>query len=152
MRTGSYTEIKGNLLALAKEGDFDIIAHGCNCQKIMGAGIALQIAREFPEAYLADKNDERLPFQRLGCFTHYLDDSLDLFIVNLYTQFNPGANFDPLAFELGLKKLTMFFSKESKIGLPMIGAGIGGGDWEQIKEIIQRVLSEYDVTIVIYDK
>ena len=33
-------EVEGNLIDLALEGRFDLIAHGCNCHKIMGAGIA----------------------------------------------------------------------------------------------------------------
>ena len=28
-----------------------IIAHGCNCMGVMGAGVALQIKKHFPEAY-----------------------------------------------------------------------------------------------------
>lgn len=29
--------IKGNLIDLAEEGEFDIIIHGCNCQNTMGS-------------------------------------------------------------------------------------------------------------------
>jgi len=40
-------EIDGDLIKLAKEGKFDVIAHGCNCFCTMGAGIAPQMAKAF---------------------------------------------------------------------------------------------------------
>ena len=46
--------IRGNLLALARSGRFDVIVHGCNCRHAMGAGIAKQIKDSFPEAWAAD--------------------------------------------------------------------------------------------------
>jgi len=39
--------IKGNLITLAKKGEFDVIVHGCNCLNVMGAGIAKQIKKTF---------------------------------------------------------------------------------------------------------
>lgn len=45
---------RGDLLAFATAGDFDVIIHGCNCQNTMGAGIAKSIKKQFPAAYDAD--------------------------------------------------------------------------------------------------
>jgi O-acetyl-ADP-ribose deacetylase (regulator of RNase III) len=42
-----YNEINGDLIALAKEGKFDVITHGANCFCTMGAGIAPQMAKAF---------------------------------------------------------------------------------------------------------
>ncbi len=42
-----YNEINGDLIKLALEGKFDVIAHGCNCFCTMGAGIAPQMAKTF---------------------------------------------------------------------------------------------------------
>ncbi|PMU98153.1 phosphatase, partial [Pseudomonas sp. GP01-A4] len=30
--------VRGDLLHLARQGDFDVIIHGCNCQCAMGKG------------------------------------------------------------------------------------------------------------------
>ena len=46
--------IKGDLIKMAKAGQFNLIAHGCNCKCIMGKGIALTIKNEFPEAFKVD--------------------------------------------------------------------------------------------------
>lgn len=148
-----YQEVNGDLLAMAKEYEFDVIAHGANCFKTMGAGIALQIKRQFPDVYQKDYQDIRTPTQRWGDYTSitYSNGKKVLSVFNLYTQYSPGPDLDYTALELSLKKLAKNIKPNSKIGLPQIGCGIGGGNWLIVKEIIQRVLSDYNVTIVIYD-
>lgn len=47
--------INDDLIDLAKNGNFDVIIHGCNCFCTMCAGIAKVIKQEFPEAYLPDQ-------------------------------------------------------------------------------------------------
>lgn len=149
-----YKEIDGDLLKLAKEGKFDIIGHGCNCKKIMGAGIAKQVKDQFPGAYKADQRFAFSPVNRLGNFSIYSVNPEEgrFTILNIYTQYSPGPDLSYAALELALFKMTLVFKRGNKIGLPRIGCGIAGGDWEIVKEIIQRVLSEYDVTIVNYVK
>ena len=151
---GKYKEIKGDLLEMAKNHQFDVIAHGANCFKMMGAGIALQIKRQFNDAYVKDFNDKRSPLQRLGDFTYvrYKHGDNILSVFNLYSQFEGGPNLDYTALELSLKKLARTIEPNSKVGLPQIGCGIAGGDWKKVKKIIKRVLSEHNVTIVIFDK
>jgi O-acetyl-ADP-ribose deacetylase (regulator of RNase III) len=150
---GKYQEVNGDLLAMAKEYKFDVIAHGANCFKSMGAGIALQIKRQFNDAFIKDFNDRRSSSQRWGDYTYvtYKYEDKLLSVYNLYTQYNPGPDLDYTALELSLKKLAKNIKPNSKIGLPQIGCGIGGGNWLIVKEIIQRVLSDYNVTIVMYD-
>jgi O-acetyl-ADP-ribose deacetylase (regulator of RNase III) len=49
-----------------------------------------------------------------------------------------------------MRKMNAIF-KGKHIGLPLIGAGLAGGDWEVIKNIIQTELADCNVTIVHYD-
>lgn len=147
-----YKEVKGNLLDMAENQEFDIVIQGCNCFKMMGAGIAGQIAVRFPHVYDIDRMDMRTPTQRLGDFTHIWDDDCNCTFINLYSQYNGGRNLDYQALELGLRKVSMLFQGKKKIGLPLIGCGIAGGDWDKVRKIIKRVLSDFDVTIVIYEK
>ena len=51
--------VRGDLLALAIAGDFDVIIHGCNCLHTMSAGIAKSIKHQFPAAYDADLATEK---------------------------------------------------------------------------------------------
>lgn len=148
---GSYKEIKGDLLELFDKGEFDLIAHGCNCHKSMGAGIARQIRDAYPTAYVADWHDKRDPLQRLGDYTY--DPYCDIY--NLYTQFNPGKDLNYVALTMcfiKLNKLYSFSKTPARLGLPQIGCGIAGGDWDKVREIIKETLTNFDVTVVIYDK
>jgi O-acetyl-ADP-ribose deacetylase (regulator of RNase III) len=36
----------------------------------------------------------------------------------------------------------------SRIGLPLIGAGLAGGDWNRIEKIIEKEFTKNDVSIV----
>ena len=166
-----YTEIKGDLIELAKQAEFDVIAHGCNCLSSMGAGIAPQMAKAFG----ADKFEmetwgptiEKLgdiDFETFILIEKYvlplkdyanIKNDPELTVVNAYTQYHYGHKFGPPldyeALTLCLRKMNHMF-KGKHIGLPQIGCGLAGGDWERVKQIIQTELKDCEVTVVIYDK
>ena len=50
-----YREIEGDLIQLALEGKFDVIAHGCNCFCKQESGIAKQMSKVFHTA-IDDRN------------------------------------------------------------------------------------------------
>jgi O-acetyl-ADP-ribose deacetylase (regulator of RNase III) len=143
-----YKEIKGDLLKLFAEGEFEVIGHGANCFSTMGAGIAKQIKKVYPDAYYADVYSDFSPIQKLGNITTNEAET----IINIYSQFEPGRNLDYEALTLGLRKMRHYYAPNTKIGLPQIGCGIGGGDWSKVKAIIKKELKNMDITIVIYDK
>ncbi len=145
---GSYKEITGDLIALAKEKQFDIIAHGCNCLKTMGAGIALTIGKEFPSAKLADSSDSRLNMERLGDMT-VATTKEGFLVLNLYTQFNLGKDLQYPALALCFYKINSIYPNKS-IGLPLIGCGIAGGEWKIVKSMIKSLLKDMHVTVVHY--
>jgi O-acetyl-ADP-ribose deacetylase (regulator of RNase III) len=62
----NMNRIKGDLIELAIDGEFDLIIHGCNCFCTMGAGIAKTIKQKFPEAYKADLETEKGDKSKLG--------------------------------------------------------------------------------------
>lgn len=174
-----YTEVEGDLISMALQGYFDVITQGNNCFNTMGAGIAPQMAKAFgcdkyrlehPEllgdinklgqicygsfytkegeetlCYLVNKTNNRL--EEEGYKKNYC--------VNSYTQYDFGfKNGIPLDYEaltLCLRKINKVF-KGKHIGLPQIGAGLAGGDWEKIKQIIQTELKDCTTTVVIYNK
>jgi O-acetyl-ADP-ribose deacetylase (regulator of RNase III) len=155
-----YQELDGDLIELAKRAEFDVIAHGCNCHSTMGAGIAPQMAIAF--------GCDRFIMERIGSDVNKLGNidyqtinvnENELIVVNAYTQFNYGRNHadgdaKPLSYEaltLCMKKINILFAGKH-IGLPKIGAGLAGGDWDLIKAIIQRELRDCKVTVVNYKK
>lgn len=145
--------IKGDLLKLADTGLFDVIVHGCNCWNTMGAGIALQIKRKYPAAWEVDQNTVKGDKNKLGTYTSAQIGNL--MIINAYTQYVPGYNDlqeNYAAINTVMRRIAVDFQGK-KIGLPLIGAGLAGGDWNIIQGIIQNNLEGMvDYTIVEYNK
>jgi O-acetyl-ADP-ribose deacetylase (regulator of RNase III) len=145
-------EIKGDLLELFEKGEVRTIAHGANCFRIMGAGIAKQIADKYPEVLRADKESVNNPILKLGRYSMCSVEEGKIY--NLYTQLEPGPNFELAALKSALDELSRdvrYYRTTLKLAVPQIGAGIGGGDWDYIK----MILDNYDnllITIVYYDK
>ena len=146
--------VQGDLIGLAKQGEFEVIAHGCNCQCEMGAGIAKTIKLAFPEAYAADLRTEKGSRAKLGTCScaECMTPSGAVTVVNAYTQFHwrgSGVKADYNAIRACMRWLGQHFGGK-RIGLPRIGAGLAGGDWDHIFHIIQEELTDQDVTIVEY--
>lgn len=128
---------KGDLLAMGKNNKFDIIIHGCNCFNTMGAGIARQIAEQFPDAKLADDETLRGDPGKLGTYTIGMGGRL--VILNCYTQFDTSRTTDVFeyhAFERVLSKIAHRFGKW-RFGVPMIGMGLAGGDAGRIMPMLE---------------
>lgn len=147
--------IKGDLVKMALRGEFELIAHGCNCMCAMGKGIALTIKKAFPKAYVVDCETEAKDKTKMGtCSVAECElDKGSVIIVNAYTQFHwkgPEGNVCYEAIESCVKLIKENYS-DKKIGLPLIGAGLGGGDWGRISKIIERELSGCDFTVVEFE-
>lgn len=173
-----YQEVEGDLIKLAFNGEFDVITHGCNCLCQMGAGIAPQMAKAFGcdkfkmegDEYHGDINKlgtidyKTLWYEDNDHWTPYPDEGGEwtthkLTVVNSYSQYKYGGNHTdgvnkPLDYEaltLCLRKINHTF-KGKHIGLPQIGCGLAGGDWNVVKQIIQEELRDCRVTVVIFKK
>ena len=143
-------KVKGNLLDMADNGDFDIIVQGCNCFNAMGAGLAPQIAKRYPAAEEVDSKTIRGNIGKLGNWTmawssHY-DETIKPFkIINAYTQYVTSKQgedvFEYAAFELILRKLAHEYGKQ-RYGLPYIGMGLAGGDKKRIMALIENFAKE----------
>jgi O-acetyl-ADP-ribose deacetylase (regulator of RNase III) len=159
----SYNEVTGNLITLALDGKFDVIAHGCNCFCQMGAGLAPQMAKHFDaDLFPMEHSDRKGDMTKLGNIEsqfHYLTGAnKGVYIVNCYTQYGFGRNhvegtdipLDYSALNLCFKKMNNKF-RGMHIGLPQIGCHLAGGDWNVVKDMIQKLFKDCDVTVVIYD-
>jgi len=153
-------EIKGDLISLAKEGEFDIIVQGCNCFCTMGKGLAPQIKETFPGAWKADLATIKGDMKKLGNYSYSYEKVKDgklLVVINAYTQYRynkkgeKNLHLDYDALTIVLKKINSVFAGKS-IGVPLIGAGLAGGNWARIRITIIEQLKDMDVTIVYYEK
>ena len=150
-----WEEMNGDLIKLSKGGMFDVIAHGCNCCKNFGAGIALTIQRKYPLAFETDKNSAS-PMGGVSVCTDYSEVD----IVNAYTQFFPGRNGHGKdseynryeAIRSSMKEINTLYPNKH-IGLPLIGCGLAGLKWNKVRKIIKEELKDLTkITIVHFVK
>ncbi len=147
----------GNIIDLAKEGQYDAIAHGCNCFCAFGAGLALQIAKHFPAAAAADQKSRRGDYSKMGSLTSVSVDvpQRKLRIFNLYTQYFWGHPRPPedsrevryRAIENSLRMMKEAIEPEAVVALPKIGAGLAGGEWDVIEKLIERTIPSAHIVI-----
>jgi len=147
--------VKGNLIKMAKAGDFNLIVHGCNCLNTMGKGIALEIKREFPEAYKADQKTKKGSRSKLGTVSFAAQH--DVIIMNAYTQYAYWSKGQPKKVHADYDAIRSCFASIKKgwpghkVGIPLIGAGLANGDWNKIKGIIEEEMEGEDITLVEFD-
>lgn len=164
-----FEVVQGNLINLALEGEFDVIAHGCNCFCVQGAGLAKEMKRVFdtnnPERYLLEAPEYKGEYQKLGCLEaahaiainkSYPDkDPVLLDVLNCYTQYHyqwnssrgdkPPVVYSAIA--LCMMKINHLY-KGKRVGLPKIGCGLAGGDWDIVQSIYENELTDVKLTVV----
>lgn len=129
--------VDGDLIELTKQREFDAVAHGCNCFHTMGAGIAHKLNNLTDGKLLkVDKATAYGDINKLGRYTlcaSEINDNVVRFY-NLYTQYTYGKVHKNevyvhwgSVFESLVSCLTRM-PINSRIGIPMIGCGLAGGN------------------------
>lgn len=153
----SYDYIQGDLFEIIKNGQHDAIIHGCNCFHTMGAGFAKEIANRYPEAVQADLKTEYGSVNKLGSWSSALVDNDHIIVFNAYTQYKISYSkdvFEYSAFDLILRKFRISqeeTGRKRQFIMPMIGAGLAGGNWPLIENIVKKHARVLNITVVRYD-
>ena len=121
--------IQGDMIELIRKEQFDVFLHSCNCFNTMGAGLAKSIRVNFPEVYTADLITKMGDINKLGTI-------------------NPVELCDYDAIHKCMEKIKVQYSGK-RICFPKIGSGLGGGNWDVIKEIINNDLHGEDITLIV---
>lgn len=132
------------------------IVHGCNAQGVMGSGVALAVKRKYPGAFESYIQEYETFGLKLGSSYPWCQSD-ELVIWNAITQEGFGAPtrncsydaiqscFEQINFVMSSivpNETAMFGSKSPlEIHIPAIGAGLGGGNWEIIREIIEQTVT-----------
>jgi O-acetyl-ADP-ribose deacetylase (regulator of RNase III) len=162
--------IKGNLLDFPMHCEtnsdkylgINNIAHSCNCQNVMGGGIAKQIASRYPNAYEADTAFHRNEYNdgggwrgQIGNYSKAVIETHwthlpHATIYNLYTQSGYSTSKREVNYEYfwramkAMQEDLLFNQHELNarqvVGLPYgISCGLAGGNWKIIEAIIEDI-------------
>lgn len=145
------------------EGNESLIVHGCNAQGVMGAGVAKAIRERLPFAYHPYRSTYLSRGLRLGEVIWALNVRIGQkprIVGNAITQEyfgNDGQRYvDYAAVQAAMRAVNHICALSQAdyanandyidiagvspiyaVGMPMIGAGLAGGEWSRIAEIIE---------------
>lgn len=132
------------------------LIHQVNCQGLMGAGVALQVARRFPHVKQAYVNGCKMRNAKdlLGCIQIVACDPNDTkkqgqCIINLFGQDKIGrgkmTDYDALR-----KAFFKINQLKQDVAIPyLLGCDLAGGDWNIVSRIIEEECK--DINVVAYD-
>ena len=113
--------VKGDLIKLALENEFDVIIHGCNNFVNMGAGIAKTIKQHFPEAYRADldttKGDKNKLTMDVCTETKLIETTTVNSCYNYLASINIILHYLFESFDTKIKKIYRHKKYYSKVGV-----------------------------------
>lgn len=142
----------GNILSTSA----DIICQQVNCQGVMGSGLAKKIRQNYPNCYEEYRKfcKNRSPNDLLGkvnfvnC-TSKCWGNRTIIIANIFGQLNYGRNPNYqytcyVALKNGLQKVQNHAKLNNlSVAIPhKIGCGLGGGNWIQVRRIIQDIFCD----------
>lgn len=148
------TYLKGDATKPKQPGR-KIIAHICNDIGKWGRGFVMALSASYkkPEKYYLEWHQNGNDFQLGEIQVVNVKPELD--VVNMIAQRHifPMNGIPPIRYEAlssCLEKLAVYaISQNASIHMPRIGAGLAGGEWSKIEEIIEKELK--DVEVFIYD-
>jgi O-acetyl-ADP-ribose deacetylase (regulator of RNase III) len=161
----------GDLLAAPER----VICHGCNAQGKMGKGIAKQVREQEPAAYEFYMNAHAGAISRgekfipLGTAVWVMGEKH--VIINAITQETYRKSYEPDGVRYAdydaIRKVMQqinatakasqvqgainYFGRIDTVAFPLIGAGLAGGSWKIISEIIEEESVDFQPVVYLFD-
>lgn len=158
----------------ALKGPERYTVHGCNSRGVMGRGIALEVKTDFPEAFRAYRvafEARRNGDDGLALGTTIWAACGERTIINAITQRDyiggpPGTiyvDYDAIAQVMRQIDDRAYYSANfesvreatrgvvDRVAMPLIGAGLAGGSWSKISEIIETESKHFQPVVYLFD-
>ncbi len=141
---------KGDLL----KADADALVNTVNCVGVMGKGIALQFKMAFPEnfkQYYKACQNKKVRIGRMFITKQLFRPE---YIINFPTKdhWKEKSKLEYISRGLTDLKEKIKDLKIDSIAIPPLGAGLGGLNWPDVKNLIIKELAELeDVKIILYE-
>lgn len=144
-----YTEVRGNLF---NAEEHYILAHCIAADARMGAGIATQFVRKYPNmrGYIQSKSPS---VGDVIFYNHYQSgDRGKHHVLNLITKEKSHGKPTRENFNLTITKLKeeMIVRDFYHLAIPLIGSGLDRLSWSVTKEFIMKEFADTDIEIVVY--
>lgn len=150
-----YQKKEGCLIKALESGEINVIGHQANCFNVMKRGVASALSKRWVAVERADCSTIKGSKKKLGTMTYALVPEGIIF--NLYGQYHwdkekplYGTNYEALNHSLILMKKHLEGIGPKKIGFPLIGCGLAGGDWDVVEKLINNTFNDTEHSITIY--
>ena len=132
------------------ESECDVIVCPVNCVHVMGAGLALEFKKRFPEYYRSYINFGEM---HIGDIHFYYEMSINKILVSLPTKNHWRA---PSRYEYvrrGVSSLSAYAKANCwhSIAIPALGCGLGELQFETVCDIIKKQFAGFSGLIEIYE-
>lgn len=128
----------------------DAYVNTVNCVGVMGTGIALEFKLRYPEMYDDYKNKCSANVINVGKVSYYKNGDGKT-IVNFPTKYHFKYPSQIKWIEDGLKDFIKTYKtyKIKSVAFPKLGCGNGGLEWENVRCLMERYLSNLDIDVYI---
>jgi O-acetyl-ADP-ribose deacetylase (regulator of RNase III) len=132
------------------------IAHGCNCQGSMGAGVAKGLRERYPEMFAEYRRmckAEPRAFNLGDAWMWRAPGGLVIF--NLGTQerfWHARASYEAIETAFRNMKQQADTNGIGSIAIPRIGTGYGGLSWKKVRAIVEKVFGGWGGTLYVYEE
>jgi O-acetyl-ADP-ribose deacetylase (regulator of RNase III) len=132
------------------------LAHGCNCQGSMGAGIAVGFRERYPQMYEEYRRRCKAKPREFNLGDAWLWKADDRpWVFNLGTQegiWRARASYEAIETALLSMRRQAGDEKLDSIAVPRIGVGYGGLSWKKVKAIVERVFGDWTGVLYAYEE
>lgn len=132
------------------ESDAEAIVNPVNCVGIMGKGLALEFKNRYPLMFEAYRQEVQTRRMRIGHCHIYRADARA--IINFPTKYHWRDQSTLGAITRGLEDLRHIIGRRriKSIAIPMLGCGLGGLSWDDVRDQIDDILGDLECEIEIY--
>jgi len=128
----------------------DAIVNTVNCIGVMGAGLAKEFKKRYPEMYREYRKkyeNNELKIGKLHVFR-----TIDKLIINFPTKIHWKDNSKLEWIEAGLKYFITNYKKWNitSVAFPQLGTSHGKLNWNDVKPIMEKYLNLLDINVEIY--
>jgi O-acetyl-ADP-ribose deacetylase (regulator of RNase III) len=134
----------------------EALAHGCNCQGSMGAGVATGFRDRYPAMYAEYRRKCKAQPRAFNPGDAWLwKADGQPWVFNLATHegvWRARASYE--AIEAALTSVRRQADREgvTSIAVPWVGAGYGGLSWRKVRAVIEKAFAGWPGTLYVYEE